>query len=68
MARRRRTSADGFDLSRFGLGLADGEIYGYDLFVAPEHRGRGMPAEFLAGVEPALARLGYRRMFGFVDS
>ena len=37
-------------------------------FIAPEHRGRGTPAEFLAGVESELARLGYRRMFGFVDS
>jgi GNAT superfamily N-acetyltransferase len=57
-----------FYLARFGLGLADGEMYGYDLFIAPEHRGSGTPAEFLAGVEAALARLGYRRMFGFVES
>jgi GNAT superfamily N-acetyltransferase len=57
-----------FYLSRFGLGLADGEVYGYDLFIAPEHRGHGTPVEFLAGVEAELVRLGYRRMFGFVDS
>lgn len=55
-------------LARFGLGLADREMYGYDLFIAPEHRGGGTPAEFLAGVEAELARLGYRRMFGFVES
>jgi len=61
-------SGDDFYLARFGLGLADGEMYGYDLFIAPEHRGSGTPAEFLAGVEAELARLGYRRMFGFVDS
>lgn len=60
-------SPDGFYLTRFGLGLGDDEMYGYDLFIAPEHRGHGTPAEFLAGVEAELARLGYRRMFGFVD-
>jgi GNAT superfamily N-acetyltransferase len=61
-------AGDDFYLARFGLGLADGEMYGYDLFIAPEHRGRGTPAEFLAGVEAEIARLGYRRMFGFVES
>lgn len=59
--------ADDFYLNRFGISLADGEMYGYDLFIAPEHRGHGTPVEFLAGVEAELVRLGYRRMFGFVD-
>lgn len=63
------THASGdFYLARFGLGLADDEMYGYDLFIAPEHRGGGTPAAFLAGVEAELARLGYRRMLGFVES
>jgi GNAT superfamily N-acetyltransferase len=63
------TQADSdYYLARFGLGLADGEMYGYDLFIAPEHRGAGTPVEFLAGVEAELARLGYRRMFGFVEA
>jgi GNAT superfamily N-acetyltransferase len=59
--------ADGFYLSRFGVHLGEGEVYGYDLFIAPEHRGRGTPVAFVAGVEAELARRGYRRMYGFVD-
>ena len=43
-------------------------MYGYDLFIAPDHRGHGTPDEFLAAVEAELVRLGYHRMFGFVDS
>ena len=55
-------------LSRFGVALAEGEVYGDDLFIAPEHRGHGTPAAFVAAVEAELVRLGYRRMYGFVDS
>jgi GNAT superfamily N-acetyltransferase len=64
----RAQGTDGFELSRFGLELAADEVYGYDLFIVPDERGRGRPAQFLAGVEAALARHGYRRMFGFVES
>jgi hypothetical protein len=59
-------AAEGFHLSRFGLTLGDDEVYGYELFVAPEHRGR-IAVDFAAGVESELAALGYRRVFGFVD-
>jgi GNAT superfamily N-acetyltransferase len=55
-------------LSRFGVALAEGEVYGDDLFIAPEHRGRGTPAAFVAAVEAELVRLGYWRMYGFVDA
>lgn len=61
-------AVDGFYLTPFGLRLAEDEVFGYDLFIAPEHRGHGTPAEFVAGVEARLGRLGYRRMYGFVDS
>jgi GNAT superfamily N-acetyltransferase len=60
-------AANGDDLSEFGLKLAEDEVFGYDLFIASEHRGRGVPVAFLAGVERALARLGYRRMLGRVE-
>jgi GNAT superfamily N-acetyltransferase len=63
----RTVAAADFDLAHLGIDLADGEMYGYDLFIAPEHRGHGTPSAFLAGVEAELARLGYRRMFGLVD-
>jgi GNAT superfamily N-acetyltransferase len=55
-------------LSRFGVSLTAGEVYGDDLFIAPEHRGHGTPAAFVAAVETELVRLGYRRMYGFVDA
>jgi GNAT superfamily N-acetyltransferase len=54
-------------MTRFGLGLGEDDVYGFDLFIAPEHRGRGIPADFLAAVEAELARLGHRRMYGTVD-
>jgi GNAT superfamily N-acetyltransferase len=60
-------TVDGCYLSRFGVDLAADEVYGYDLFIAPEHRGRGTPVQFVAGVEAELARRGYRRLYGFVD-
>ena len=55
-------------ISRYGIRLGEGEVYGYDLFIAPEHRGRGIPAAFVAGLEAALVRLGYHRMYGFIDA
>jgi GNAT superfamily N-acetyltransferase len=55
-------------LSRFGVGLGDGDVYGDDLYIDPEHRGRGTPAAFVAAVEGELVRLGYRHMYGFVDA
>jgi len=55
-------------LSRFGVTLTEGEVYGDDLFIAPEFRGRGTPAAFVVAVEAELVRLGYRRMYGFVDA
>lgn len=58
---------ESFYLARFGIQLAHDEVYGYDLFVAPEHRGRGTPVAFVAAVEAELGRRGYRCMYGFVD-
>ena len=60
-------ASDGFYLTRFGVQLAEDEMYGYDLFIAPEHRGRGTPIAFVGAVEAELSRQGYRRMYGFVD-
>jgi GNAT superfamily N-acetyltransferase len=55
-------------VSRYGINLGEGEVYGEDLFIAPEHRGRGIPAAFVAALEAELLRLGYHRMYGFVDA
>jgi GNAT superfamily N-acetyltransferase len=60
--------ADRQHMSRLGIRLADDDVYGFDLFIDPAHRGHGVPAEFLANVESELARLGHRRMYGCVDS
>lgn len=55
-------------MTRFGGGLPQGDVYSFDLFIDPAHRGHGVPAEFLANVEAELARLGHRHMYGCVDS
>ena len=55
-------------MTRYGVTLAEGDVYGYDLFIDPAHRGHGVPAEFLANVESVLGGLGHRHMYGFVDS
>jgi GNAT superfamily N-acetyltransferase len=61
-------AADGFYLNRFGITLTDEEVYGYEFVVAPEHRAGGTAAAFLATAESELARLGYRRIYGCVES
>jgi hypothetical protein len=53
--------------SRYGIELGPQDVYGFDLFVAPGHRG-GTAARFLASVESRLNALGYRRVWGYVAS
>jgi GNAT superfamily N-acetyltransferase len=60
-------AATGFGLTPFGIALEDHEVYGHNLFIAPEHRGGGIAAEFLAGIESEFARLGFQRMLGYVE-
>jgi GNAT superfamily N-acetyltransferase len=62
-----RRAAQGYYLSRFGIELGDKEVYGYEFFIAREHRAGGTATEFLARVEAELARLGHERMYGFVE-
>jgi GNAT superfamily N-acetyltransferase len=54
--------------ARYGIELEDDEVYGFDLFVAPEYRGQGATIWFLASVEAELSRRGYGRMWGYVES
>jgi GNAT superfamily N-acetyltransferase len=48
--------------------LRSDEVYGFDLFLAPEYRGQGTSTQFLARVESELHRLGYSHMWSYVDS
>jgi GNAT superfamily N-acetyltransferase len=50
---------------RYGIRLDEGDVYGFDLVVAPEHRGGGNATRFLADAERELRRLGYRRMLSY---
>jgi GNAT superfamily N-acetyltransferase len=61
-------AAEGFYLDRFGITLEDNEVYGYEFSIAPEYRAGGTATAFLAHVEAELARRGYERMYGFVES
>jgi GNAT superfamily N-acetyltransferase len=55
------------DVVRLGLSLDEDEVYAFDLFVAPDHRGDGTAAAFVGGSCEVLARLGYRQMWGVAD-
>jgi GNAT superfamily N-acetyltransferase len=54
--------------ARYGVVLGGDDVYGFDLFLAPECRGQGTASGFLARVESELHRLGYGRMWSYVDS
>jgi GNAT superfamily N-acetyltransferase len=53
-------------LDRLGVTLADGDVYGFDFFLAAEHRGDGRAVEFLYAIELALRERGYDRVWGYV--
>jgi len=53
-------------LDRLGIRLADGDVYGFDFFLAEEHRGEGRAVEFLHGIETRLRAFGYERVWGYV--
>jgi GNAT superfamily N-acetyltransferase len=53
-------------LDPLGLTLADGDVYGFDFYLAAEHRGDGRAVEFLFAIESALRERGYERLWGYV--
>jgi GNAT superfamily N-acetyltransferase len=55
-------------LDPLGIRLADGDVYGFDFFLAPEHRGEGRAVEFLYDIESRLRARGYARLWGYVRS
>jgi GNAT superfamily N-acetyltransferase len=54
-------------LARLGISLDDHDVYGFDFFMADEHRGGGNAVAFLDHVEGSLKQLGYRRLWGYVE-
>ena len=55
-------------LDRLGVRLAQRDVYGFDFFLAEEHRGDGRAVEFLYGIETRLRDMGYDRLWGYVRS
>jgi GNAT superfamily N-acetyltransferase len=55
-------------LRRLGLTLGDGDVYGFDFFMAEEHRGDGRAVEFLYSIETALRDRGHSCLWGYVRS
>ena len=53
-------------LRRLGVELQDGDVYGFDFFLAAEHRGDGRAVAFLHAIESALHERGYTRLWGYV--
>jgi GNAT superfamily N-acetyltransferase len=53
-------------LARLGIRLGPGDVYGFDFFLAEEHRGEGRAVEFLHAVETRLRDAGHRRLWGYV--
>jgi GNAT superfamily N-acetyltransferase len=53
---------------RYGIDLADGDVYGFDYFITPRYRGNGNATTFLQCIEQELRGLGYRRVWGYVEA
>lgn len=53
-------------LEPLSVTLGDGDVYGFDFFLAEEHRGDGRATEFLYAIETALRERGYARVWGYV--
>lgn len=60
-------SFDHPDLLTFNIELEENDMYGFNFFIPPEHRGKANAVEFLHMVFLALKELGYQRFWGVVD-
>jgi len=54
------------DLIWMKLDLKEDEIYGFDVFVAPEYRGTPAPKMFISSYMHELKRIGYSKIFGWI--
>jgi GNAT superfamily N-acetyltransferase len=53
-------------LEPLGVDLGESDVYGFDFFLAEEHRGDGRAVAFLHAIETALRERGYTRLLGYV--
>jgi hypothetical protein len=56
------------EVARYDIPLSDDGVYGFDLFLAEEHRGGGKATAFLGQVHRALRDSGYQTLWGYVES
>jgi GNAT superfamily N-acetyltransferase len=54
-------------LEQLGIRLGGKDVYGFDFFLAEDHRGEGRAVEFLHHVETGLRDRGYERLWGYVS-
>jgi GNAT superfamily N-acetyltransferase len=54
-------------LEQLGIRLGGTDVYGFDFFLAEDHRGEGRAVEFLHHVETRLRDRGYERLWGYVS-
>lgn len=62
------TARDHPHVGHLGISLAERDVYGFDYFLADEHRGEGRAVEFLHGIETRLRERGFDRVWGYVRS
>jgi len=55
-------------LIRYDLALEPGQVWSFDLYLLPQHRGGGASNDFFALFREHLRSLGYTRVFGHVDA
>jgi GNAT superfamily N-acetyltransferase len=55
-------------LIRYGLELGPGQVWGFDLYLLPDHRGRGASNDYFALFRAHLRQRGYTRVYGHVDA
>jgi GNAT superfamily N-acetyltransferase len=55
-------------IQRYRIPDREGDVYAFDLILAEAHRGQGNATALLDQIHAALASLGYRAMWGYVES
>ena len=55
-------------LADYHIELADDDVYCFEYFIAPRHRGGGVAIDALQVMEAELRELGYKRAWGVVDA
>jgi len=53
-------------LIRYGISLMDNEVYTFDIFILPKHRGSGNAVEFLTTIWLRLKEQGFQKIYGWV--